>query len=41
MRIEELARVVSVIACLLEPAREVSLIEPLSDELGVSSCDSG
>ena len=38
VRIEELARVVGVVAGLLEPDGEVGVVEALADELGVSAC---
>ena len=36
MGVKELACVVSVISSLLQPDRQVFLIEPLGDELGIS-----
>jgi hypothetical protein len=38
VRVEQLARVVRVVAGLLQPEREVGVVQPLADELGVSAC---
>ncbi len=38
VRVEELARVVGVVAGLLEPDGEVGVVEALVDELGVAAC---
>ena len=41
VRVEELARVVRVVARLLEPKGEVGVVKPLTYKLGISACSSG
>jgi hypothetical protein len=38
VRVEELARVIRIVAGLLEPEGKVGVVEPLTDKLGISAC---